>query len=198
MKVFQGSHAAAAVLSLTLLSGCVMAEKYEAEKARAMNFQRLLAQEEKRTGELDSELKRIKRDYADVETRNRELAAQIQAVREQMARIQEEATAMRDAAMLKDKGAAPPSAGKAEKKPPVKPKKGAKASANPYEAAPPTVPAAPGDLSAKSPRMHEVRSGETLFAIGRQYGVDVATLRKWNGMKDDTIEIGQRLIVGVE
>ena len=28
-----------------VLSGCVMAEKYEAEKARSLNFQRLLAQE---------------------------------------------------------------------------------------------------------------------------------------------------------
>ena len=35
-----------------------MAEKYDAEKARSLNFQRLLAQEEKRTGELDSEVKR--------------------------------------------------------------------------------------------------------------------------------------------
>ena len=43
-----------------LLSGCVMAEKYDAEKARSLNFQRLLAQEEKRTGELDSEAKRSK------------------------------------------------------------------------------------------------------------------------------------------
>ena len=41
-----------------LLSGCVMAEKYDAEKARSLNFQRLRAQEEKRTGELDSEVKR--------------------------------------------------------------------------------------------------------------------------------------------
>jgi hypothetical protein len=43
--------------------GCVMTEKYEAEKARALNFQRLLAQEEKRTGELDSELKRVKPEH---------------------------------------------------------------------------------------------------------------------------------------
>ena len=44
------------------LNGCVMKEQYEAEKNRALNFQRLLAQEEKRTGDLDAEAKRLKRD----------------------------------------------------------------------------------------------------------------------------------------
>lgn len=64
-----------------LLSGCVLSEKYEAEKARSLNFQRLLAQEEKRTGELDNEVKRTKRELAEYETRNRELTAQVQASR---------------------------------------------------------------------------------------------------------------------
>jgi septal ring factor EnvC (AmiA/AmiB activator) len=68
----------------------VLSEKYEAEKARSLNFQRLLAQEEKRTGELDNEVKRTKRELAEYETRNRELTAQVQAVREQMSRVQEE------------------------------------------------------------------------------------------------------------
>ena len=45
-------------------TGCVFKETYEAEKARSLNFQRLLAQEEKRTAELDSEVKRVKRDAA--------------------------------------------------------------------------------------------------------------------------------------
>src|SRR5438093_7245987 len=83
-----------------LLSGCVMAEKYDAEKARSLNFQRLLAQEEKRTGELDSELKRVTRDAAEHEGRNRELEAQLKAVREQLAGIQEETDALREAAAL--------------------------------------------------------------------------------------------------
>ncbi len=69
-----------------VFSGCVLSEKYEAEKARSLNFQRLLAQEEKRTGELDNEVKRTKRELTEYETRNRELTAQVQAVREQLAR----------------------------------------------------------------------------------------------------------------
>src|SRR5207249_2807015 len=91
------------VLGTFLLTGCVMTEKYEAEKARGLNFQRLLAQEEKRTGELDSELKRVKREASEMEARNRELTAQVQAVREQMARVQEEADALREATTLEKK-----------------------------------------------------------------------------------------------
>ena len=70
-----------------------MKKQYEAgEKNRALNFQRLLAQEEKRTGDLDAEAKRLKRDVPELEAKNRELAAQLQAVREQAARIKEETT----------------------------------------------------------------------------------------------------------
>src|SRR5215510_12236925 len=54
-----------------VLSGCVLSEKYEAEKARSLNFQRLLAQEEKRTSELDSEVKRTKRELSEYEARNK-------------------------------------------------------------------------------------------------------------------------------
>src|ERR1700704_463898 len=89
-----------------LLSGCVMAEKYDAEKARILNFQRLLAQEEKRTGELDSEVKRSKNELMEYEAKNRELTAQMQTVREQMARAQEEAEAMKESALLERKAKA--------------------------------------------------------------------------------------------
>ncbi len=85
------------------MSGCVLKETHEAEKTRAVNFQRLLAQEEKRTAELDSELKRIKRDAADYEARNRELTAQVQTAREQMARVQEESDALRESIALQQK-----------------------------------------------------------------------------------------------
>ena len=82
------------------LNGCVMSEKYEAEKARSLNFQRLLAQEEKRSAELDAEVKRGKRELSDYEARNRELGAQVEAVRQQAAQIQEEAQAMKEASLL--------------------------------------------------------------------------------------------------
>jgi hypothetical protein len=80
-----------------------MSEKYEAEKARSLNFQRLLAQEEKRSAELDSEVKRAKRELSEYEARNRELSAQVEAVRQQAAQIQEEAQAMKEASFLEKK-----------------------------------------------------------------------------------------------
>ncbi|HEV8540591.1 MAG TPA: LysM peptidoglycan-binding domain-containing protein [Nitrospiraceae bacterium] len=191
---------------VVLTTGCVMTEKYEAEKARALNFQRLLAQEEKRTGELDSELKRVKRDATDLEARNRELNAQIQAVREQMAKIQEDATALRDAALLKEQE----SLSRARKAAP-KPKRMEKdlfpelrESPSMSEPVPVPVPvpepAAPSEgVKAESPPLyHQVRSGETLFSISRQYGVDVKTLKNWNNLTDNKIEVGQRLVVGHE
>jgi LysM repeat protein len=171
--------------------GCVMTEKYEAEKARALNFQRLLAQEEKRTGELDSELKRVKRENAEFEGRNRELAAQLQAVREQSARLHEETTALREAAALKEqqdrphgsrsrRGATPPGGAK-----------------NPVVAAP-TQAETPMDLKTEQgqPVYHEVKPGETLFRLSKQYGVNVDTIRHWNHLEDDLIEVGQKLVVG--
>src|SRR5262245_29878391 len=89
-----------------ILTGCVLSEKYEAEKARSLNFQRLLAQEEKRTGELDNEVKRTKRELTEYETRNRELTAQVQAMREQVARVQEESEAIKEASLLERKARA--------------------------------------------------------------------------------------------
>ena len=87
-----------------LVSGCVvLEEKYNAEKARSLNFQRLLAQEEKRTAELDSEIRHTKAELAEFEARNRELSAQVQVAREQMGRLQEEAEAIREATVLERK-----------------------------------------------------------------------------------------------
>ena len=49
--------------------------------------------------------------------------------------------------------------------------------------------------SSSSPKRHTVRSGETLSAIARKYGVRVSDIQKWNGLRGTTIQIGQRLIV---
>jgi len=210
-------HTGSIVLAITstavLSSGCVLNEKYEAEKARSLNFQRLLAQEEKRTAELDNEVKRSKKELAEFEARNRELTAQVQAVREQMSRVQEEAEAIKEAALLERKA-------RADMKraaPPV-----AKAPAPPAEPTPSmsellgTAPEAPPDsagssdvaglppmpepaVSTKLPgTIHVVKPGETLYRISKRYGVRVDTLRKWNKLPDDIIEVGQKLIVAQE
>ena len=174
-----------------LMGGCVMAEKYDAEKARSLNFQRLLAQEEKRTGELDSEVKRAKNELVEYETRNRELTGQLQATRDQMTRVQEEAEAMKESALLERKA-----------------KADVKRAGTPMRKSSPVAPTADsGDLgsadlgfappvSAGSGAVHVVKPGETLYRISRQYGVTVDKVRKWNKLSDDIIEVGQKLIVG--
>ena len=188
-----------------LMSGCVMAEKYDAEKARSLNFQRLLAQEEKRTGELDSEAKRSKNELMEYEARNRELTAQVQAAREQMARVQEEAEAMKESALLERKAKADMKRGSKpmRKSLPVEPTSdsmdlsGSAVSASALGIA----PEAPTDSfpgSMRSPAVHVVKPGETLYRISRRYGVTVDKVRKWNKLPDDIIEVGQRLIVGQE
>ena len=188
-----------------LLSGCVMTEKYDAATARSLNFQRLLAQEEKRTGELDSEVKRSKNELMEYEARNRELTAQVQATQEQMARVQEEAEAMKESALLERKA-------KADMKRALRPMRKTlpagqtsdtvDLSASPLGIAP-EVPAVPGPTdsslgSMRSPTVHVVKPGETLYRISRRYGVTVDKVKKWNKLPDDIIEVGQRLIVGQE
>ena len=175
------------LLSSLLAAGCVMSEKYEAEKARSLNFQRLLAQEEKRTAEL-------------------ELSAQVDAVRQQAAQIQEEAEAMKEAALLERKA-------REDMKrmtTPAKPKKRERAEpldlpstpVDPLEDRPGMIAAGnPPDMAADFPSavseesVHTVQPGETLFRIGRKYHVSVESLKKWNNLSDDMIEVGQKLIV---
>jgi LysM repeat protein len=183
---------AALVLGGLAFCGCVMQEKYEAEKARSLNFQRLLAQEEKRTGELDAELKKVKRDATDLDARNRELSAQVQAVREQMSKVQEDAAATIKAMERQRDGSAPISKPSAQAKRPK------------VEAPPPDlgiiesstlseVPAASGPAV-----YHTVKRGDTLYSIARRFKVDVGSLRSWNRLRGDQLEVGQRLIVGHE
>jgi LysM repeat protein len=191
-----------------LLSGCVvLEEKYNAEKARSLNFQRLLAQEEKRTAELDSEAKRTKKELMEFEARNRELSAQVQSAREQMARLQEETEAIKESAFLERKamedmrkgGSSP-----AKKKP--SPVTDMSADLSTLQAD------LPRDLTAReggsapalssagktttNSAVHVVKPGETLFRISRRYGIDIEQLKKLNKLPDDIIEVGQKLIVG--
>ena len=45
---------------------------------------------------------------------------------------------------------------------------------------------------------YRVRRGDTLSKIARQYGVSVADLKQRNGLRSNTIRVGQRLVVPVE
>lgn len=176
---------AAIGFSGVMLTGCVMAEKYEAEKSRSLNFQRLLAQEEKRTGDLDAELKHVKLQASELEGRNREMTAQIQAVREQLASIQEEAAAARETEEMR-----------AQMKKSKKAKQKAKPEAMAAAPAPVVADPAPAPVQAEgSPAVHVVQAGETVYRIARQNGVSVQQIRQWNNLKNDVIEVGQQLVV---
>ena len=200
MRISNDFHLLAVCLGGLVLAGCVMSEKYDAEKARSLNFQRLLAQEEKRTGELDSELKRVAREGSEHEARNRELEAQLKAVREQLGGIQEETDALREAAALMERSRddvrrSRPSALRPRRveKVPVAPE--ASQPASPLEAQKDeTLMGEKREVG--SPLYHEVKPGETLFRLSRQHGVDVQQIKKWNSLTDDLIEVGQKLIVG--
>ncbi|HEX2055362.1 MAG TPA: LysM peptidoglycan-binding domain-containing protein [Nitrospiraceae bacterium] len=197
------------VMNGLLATGCVMSEKYEAEKARSLNFQRLLAQEEKRTAELDSEVKRTKRELSEMEARNRELSAKVEAVRQQAAQIQEEAEAMKEAALLERKAREDmkrmTTPAKPKKRDRMEPADMPKSPADPFGDRPGAMASEkgldavdiPNDMATTLPAesLHTVQPGETLFRISRKYHVSVDKLRKWNNLLDDTIEVGQKLII---
>ena len=43
------------------------------------------------------------------------------------------------------------------------------------------------------PVEHVVRRGDTLIQIAQQHGVSVANIKEWNGLRSNTIRVGQRL-----
>jgi membrane-bound lytic murein transglycosylase D len=58
----------------------------------------------------------------------------------------------------------------------------------------PVAPAsAPSSGEGVRPKVHLVKRGETLFSIGERYGIDLKDLRKWNKIKGNRIQAGQRL-----
>ncbi len=229
MREEQGRMRLSAVVPMGLLvlgslglSGCVMSEKYEAEKARSLNFQRLLAQEEKRSAELDSEVKRSKRELSEYEARNRELGAQVEAVRQQAAQIQEEAQTMKEASHLEKQAhedmkrltTIPSKAKKAIPTPPPAAKKERSFAVD--EALKTEMPSdlglesgkdalgqgeaaleSFGDEAASSMigNTHRVRPGDTLYRIGQKYHVTPDQLRKWNSLSNNTVVVGQKLVV---
>lgn len=95
------------LLGAILQSGCVSSEKLKAEKVRGLNFQRLLAQEEKRTNaldaqltqkdkkidELNAQLKETKAKIGELESQNRTLTAELDVLRQENLLPQEQESA---------------------------------------------------------------------------------------------------------
>ena len=47
----------------------------------------------------------------------------------------------------------------------------------------------------KKSKSYKVRKGDTLYSISRKFGISVDLLKKLNNLKDNTISIGQKLLV---
>ena len=179
------------LLGAALVSGCVSSDQYQAEKARALNFQRLLAQEEQRTSELDTRLHETKQEISSLGSQNRELAVELDVLREQIGRQQESAPARDFSSASSDPGASP-------EMPPSEPSLSEfglndfsfdESDFNDFGMGETEA----GDLGTSA--YHTVVRGDTLYRISREYGVTVAQLKKWNNLTDNIISIGQQLIV---
>jgi LysM repeat protein len=85
------------LLCVTLfLPGCVTKETHVAAVNRMTNLQRLLAEEEKRSAELASEIARLKKQGGDLEVQNKGLTAQLTDTRAQIVRSLEEVGRLQD------------------------------------------------------------------------------------------------------
>lgn len=97
MKLFSAPSCSCCVLCLTLfLSGCVTKETHTAALNRTTNLQRLLAEEEKRSADLASEIARLKKQVGDMEVQNKGLTAQLTDTRAQIVRSLEEVGRLQD------------------------------------------------------------------------------------------------------
>ncbi len=180
-----------------LLSGCVSSEKYEAEKARALNFQRLLAQEEKRTGEVNVKLQEAQRELGNLQSETRDMTAELDAMRDQFTSTQEELTRLRDGKLndvkSDDMTLAEPSISEfgledIEFKDSDFADISADLGGDSMDSMASTM--SPGDSNA-----HTVSKGDTLYSISRRYGISVGDLQSWNKLAGNLIQPGQKLIV---
>ncbi len=180
-----------------LFSGCVSSEKYEAEKARALNFQRLLAQEEKRTGELNVKYQDAQRKLSSIESQNRDVNAELEALRDQLNRSHDELARVREGGKADDLKLDEPSISEfglddldfkdsdlAQLESDLK-----------LDSDVPLETAADLPEVSMDGEEHTVSKGETLYRLSKQYGVGVDELKAWNNLDDNTIHVGQKLIV---
>jgi len=189
------------LMSAALVTGCVSSGQYEAEKAKALNFQRLLAQEEQRTGELDARLQEARQEISTLGSQNRELSAERDSLQDQMARRQTTAPANTmpgdsgDMEISPDMSFSDPALSEFE--------------LNDFsfdesefnELGIEKTEATGMDMGTTgaggfgTPTYYTVVKGDTLYRISRTHGVTVDQLKRWNNLTDNIISIGQRLIV---
>ncbi|MDH5587627.1 MAG: LysM peptidoglycan-binding domain-containing protein, partial [Nitrospirota bacterium] len=168
-----------------LLTGCVSTEKYEAEKARALNFQRLLAQEEKRTGELNVKYQDTQRQVGSLESQNRDVNAELEALRDQLNRSHDELSRVRDGGMAKVDGhkMSEPSIsefGLDDLDFKDSDLARLESDLDMGHDAPLESMVESSSMAMSGGGSHTVTKGETLYRLSKQYGVSVADLKAWN------------------
>lgn len=55
--------------------------------------------------------------------------------------------------------------------------------------------AAPREAAQREASIHKVAAKETMYSISRTYGVSVEDIKKWNNLTDNSLSVGQELIV---
>ena len=184
-----------------LLTGCVSTEKYEAEKARALNFQRLLAQEEKRTGELNVKYQDAQRQVGSLESQSRDVNAELEALRDQLNRSHEELARVRGGGLEKseDLKLSEPSISEfglddLDFKDSDLAKLESDLDLGSNEVSLESM-AESTSMAMGGGDSHTVAKGETLYGLSKQYGVTVDDLKAWNNLTDNTIHVGQQIVV---
>ncbi len=51
------------------------------------------------------------------------------------------------------------------------------------------------EIKRSANKIHQVKKGETLSGIAKRYGVTVANIKKWNGLRNHIVKPGQRLTI---
>lgn len=187
----------------SLLTGCVSTEKYEAEKARALNFQRLLAQEEKRTGELNVKYQDTQRQIASFESQNHDLNAELEALRDQLnrshdelSRVRDQGTEANDDLKLSEPSLSEFGLDDLDFKDSDLASLDSDVSGDNSDVPLDSISMeSDNTLALDGGSSHTVEKGETLYRLSKQYGVSVDELKAWNSLVDNTIHVGQDLIV---
>ena len=100
------------LLGVILPSGCVSSEKLKSEKVRSLNFQRLLAQEEKRANTLDAQLAQKDKKIDELNTQLKETEVKIEALESQNRNLTAELNTLRKQnVLLREQKSAPDSPG---------------------------------------------------------------------------------------
>jgi hypothetical protein len=179
------------ILSLT---GCVTKESYTQQVNRTTNLQRLLADEEKRSSDLSSEVARLKNQVSDLEAQNKQIGDQLKDARSQVVRSLEEVGRLQEDVQSRRTGAKPrrPGVSPAPTEPPDRL----------GELQPESFGRNMDDRGSAAMREdkgggvhHQVRPGDTLFGLAKRYKTSVNRLRELNGLGGDQIHVGERLLV---